>query len=266
MKNNLRDACTPCSVSLPGSFDFHVHTCLSDGAAEQTPEEVCRQAAEAGLTHMAITDHDWMLEREERIALSAAWGLDLIAGCEFSAGTFINGKPHIIHIGGHWLDEDDPKLWEVLRCNQQQDFEGYVKEMLSRCLRHGLDPSHEGVDRSYGMLLARNPNAHHLGKQAVTNLLFEPGCVASRQEARDKYLSAHGERLAYVPGEAFFHFAPLEAVMHAVNSSSLSTNCSLSLTRSDSSLSYASIRGMTHSKSPRSSSSFQYSTMGTPPK
>ena len=57
---------------------------------------------------MAITDHDWMLEREERIALSAAWGLDLIAGCEFSAGTFINGKPHIIHIGGHWLDEDDP--------------------------------------------------------------------------------------------------------------------------------------------------------------
>ena len=31
------------------TYDGHVHTCLSDGAADQTPEEVCRQAVQKAI-------------------------------------------------------------------------------------------------------------------------------------------------------------------------------------------------------------------------
>ena len=207
-----------------GPFDFHTHTCYSDGAPDQTPRTVCRLAkTEGGLAHLALTDHDWMLPRAEREALMDEFGLDVIPACELSAELVLDGRRHIIHIGGHWLSEEDPGLQEILRHNQAQDHESYVKEMLRLCLRCGLDPSREGVERSYQMILERNPHSHHLGKQAVTTLLCETGCVSSPQEAREKYLSAHGERLAYVPGEAFFHFAPFDMVLEAVNRTGLST-------------------------------------------
>ena len=161
-----------------GTFDFHTHTCRSDGAPDQTPRTVCRLAKEqAGLTHLAITDHDWMLERAEREALAEEFDLDLIAACEFSAELILDGRRHIVHIGGHWLDEGDPALQAVIRYNQAQNYEGYVKEMLRQCLRYGLDPSGEGVERSYQMILDRNPQSHHLGKQAVCALLCETGCA-----------------------------------------------------------------------------------------
>ena len=86
------------------TYDGHVHTCLSDADPDQTPREVCRQARAAGLSHLAITDHDCMLDREERLALAEEFGLDVIAGCELSARAETGGIPHNVHIGGHWLN------------------------------------------------------------------------------------------------------------------------------------------------------------------
>ena len=62
------------------TYDGHVHTCLSDADPDQTPREVCRQARAAGLAHLAITDHDFMLDREERLALEEEFDLDVIPG------------------------------------------------------------------------------------------------------------------------------------------------------------------------------------------
>ena len=42
-----------------GPFDFHTHTCYSDGAPDQTPRTVCRLAkTEGGLAHLALTSAD----------------------------------------------------------------------------------------------------------------------------------------------------------------------------------------------------------------
>ena len=202
------------------TYDGHVHTCLSDADPDQTPREVCRQARAAGLTHLAITDHDFMLDREERLALEEEFDLDVIPGCELSARTEISGIPHNVHIGGHWLNEQEPRLRQVLRVNQSQDFEAFRKEILRRCLRCGLDPGGEGdVDRSYQMLLERNPQSNHYGRREVARLLAETGCVSSVREAQDQYLSAHGKRRAYVPGERYLRFAPLEQVVEAIRAS-----------------------------------------------
>ena len=38
--------------------DLHIHTKFSfDGSPDATPEALCRRALEAGLSHIAITDH-----------------------------------------------------------------------------------------------------------------------------------------------------------------------------------------------------------------
>lgn len=148
-----------------GPFDFHTHTCYSDGAPDQTPRpSAVWPKRRVGWPTWPLTDHDWMLPRTEREALMDEFGLDVIPACELSAELVLDGRRHIIHIGGHWLSEEDPWLQEILRHNQAQDHESYVKEMLRLCLRCGLDPSREGVERSYQMILERNPHSHHLGQ------------------------------------------------------------------------------------------------------
>lgn len=215
----------PTAVELPIPFDFHVHTCMSDGNPDQTPDEVCRAAGDAGIRRLSITDHDVMLPDQQRRDLAKKHRIDLVAGCEISCTWKVPGtdKKKVIHLGRHWGSAETPLIREVLRHNQSQDFEGYTKEMLSRLLKHGLDPSHEGVDRSYEMLRAANPDSLHLGKRAVANLLVATGCVASKDEVMDRYLGADGDRLAYVPTEEVMDFVPFEQAMAAANENALST-------------------------------------------
>lgn len=56
--------------SINDTFDAHVHTCISDADASQTPYEVCKAAAKAGLGHVCITDHDRILSSEQRRQLA----------------------------------------------------------------------------------------------------------------------------------------------------------------------------------------------------
>jgi predicted metal-dependent phosphoesterase TrpH len=62
--------------------DLHCHTSASfDGVA--APDAVVARAAERGLTHLAITDHD-TLEGALRAVDAAPPGLQVIVGCEVS--------------------------------------------------------------------------------------------------------------------------------------------------------------------------------------
>jgi hypothetical protein len=211
---------------ISGLWDGHLHTCFSDADPEQTPEEVCRAARAAGLSSIAITDHDLILPEDRRQALEQTYDLEVIPACEFSASAKIGDTPLIVHIIGLWLPVGDPKVRAVLDLNQQQDFEGYCKEVLTRLLRLGIDPSFEGVDASYAMLRADNPNSLHISRRAICRLLVKTGYARTVQEAAERYVGSFGCRLAYVPTEKFYHYAPLEQVMEAANTG-LSVLCHL---------------------------------------
>lgn len=62
--------------------DLHVHTCNSDGS--QSATDVILQAALVGLSHIAITDHDYMAYSDELAQFATKQGVTLIDGVEIS--------------------------------------------------------------------------------------------------------------------------------------------------------------------------------------
>ena len=204
------------------TFDFHVHTHLSDGDPGQSPERVVAAAVREALDHVGLTDHDHMIGREECRALAAAHQIDVVNGCEVSCywNRPTTGEKVLIHLGGHWLDPEDRALVQILKHNQSVNFEGYIKEMLYACRKLGLQPYGEDVDRLYERVKFITPESFHRGKRAVVQVLTFGGCVENRQEGYK--LLAHGGP-AHVAPRRFLHFVGLEDAMEAINHTGLST-------------------------------------------
>jgi len=206
----------------PVCYDGHTHTWISDGY--QSPDEVCRLARKAGVGHLAITDHDAVPSLAECARLSRTHGLDIIPGGELCALIEDEDGDDIEHIGAHWVDPEEPELKKVLAYNQNQDFEGYCKAMFANLMKFGIDPSHEGPDRSWEMLKERWPHAISFGKQAVALTVAESDSGPDNvPEILAVYLGGHGERKAFVERREFIRPAPLEWVLYAVGRSGIAT-------------------------------------------
>lgn len=211
------------------TFDAHVHTCRSDAAPDQTPEAVCRAARAAGLGHLCITDHDRMLPDRLRRELREKYELDVISGCEFSAAAALSTDRRVtVHVLGLWLPDPNKSqaLSAVLAHNQSQDFPSYCRAMLQKLLELGVDPSGHGVEASFQLLRKLHPGTTHYGKNAVAHLLAHTGFAATPQEAKDRWLSAFGERRAFVPAGDYCRYADLKLAMDAANTG-LSVLCHL---------------------------------------
>src|SRR5689334_15844578 len=79
-------------------IDLHSHTTASDG--EHPPEELVRLAVAAGVTHLAVTDHDTVAALETARAAGAGRGLEIVSGIELSAFIFRRE----VHVLGHFVD------------------------------------------------------------------------------------------------------------------------------------------------------------------
>lgn len=199
----------------PGPFDGHTHSNVSDG--RETLAGLCYMAKNAGIAHLAVTDHEFPLNEMKARELSLRFGIDVIPGVELTAAHTVNGKTVLTHLGILWLPGDDEELNRILRHTQSLPMEKYIKAMLLKLYEHGLDPSGQGVERSYEMILERNPFCSYLGKGVVAQLLVDTGLVSSRREANDRYLGRQGERLAYAAKEELFDYVDMERVLKTVN-------------------------------------------------
>ena len=63
-------------------IDLHTHSTCSDGTF--TPEEVVEEAAKAGLSAIALTDHDTINGLSSAIEAGKKYGVEVITGIEFS--------------------------------------------------------------------------------------------------------------------------------------------------------------------------------------
>lgn len=198
----------------PGKADLHTHTRISDGC--ETPFGLCRAARAAGVTHLAITDHDHLLSRQEARRLSLEACLDVIPGVELNVGHTVLGQRINPHLGILWAPEDNEEFQKILAWNQGLDRAAYVKAMLTKLLKAGVDPSGRGVDASYEMIVQRNQDSLYLGKGAVSQLLVDMGICQDREEAGQKYLSRGGQRIAFIAQEDYFDYADMTWVMDTV--------------------------------------------------
>jgi len=90
-------------------IDLHLHTNASDGILPL--EELVKEAEQAGLSAIAITDHDTIQNARRIKELKSS--IEIIAGVEFSI--YDNKLDYIdLHVLGLFLDTESPKLISTL--------------------------------------------------------------------------------------------------------------------------------------------------------
>ena len=180
--------------------DLHCHSTCSDGT--YAPTEVIERAHAAGVTVLALTDHDTLLGIDEARVAADSHGMQLINGVEISCEHTLSGgygknksTNKIIHVLG--LDfTDRARMHATLQ--QLQDSRATrgqrITEKLSALL--GID-----YDELWQQILTKaGGNAKAVGRAHIGQVLFERGEVKTVQRAFDKYLADN--KPAYVAIEA----------------------------------------------------------------
>lgn len=154
-------------------IDLHCHSLASDGVL--TPTDVIRAAGAAGLSAVALTDHDTTAGLTEARRAGAELGVTVIGGCEFSVGVPW-GELHLL---GYFVEPADPEI-EVFLTGARIQRAQRGREMVNRLNGLGVAVSHED--------LAREVDGAAVGRPHVARALLRAGHVQTAQQAFDRYL------------------------------------------------------------------------------
>jgi predicted metal-dependent phosphoesterase TrpH len=174
--------------------DLHIHSNLSDGT--DSPEELVRQAAAAGLTAIALTDHDLVdgIDRAKAEAEAQGQRVEVIPGVEF---TTENPRAEI-HILGYFIDQHSPDLLAVLAKIQESRVKRIYKIVRKlQALKVEIEP-----EEVFELSGRKAPGRPH-----VARALIKRGAVANFKDAFNRYLDFRAP--AYVP---HYKLTPAEAI------------------------------------------------------
>lgn len=156
-------------------IDLHSHTTASDG--QHSPAELLALAASAGVTALAVTDHDTVAGLGEAAEAAKAHGVELVAGIELSA--FVLRRE--VHILGHFVRPDFGELASYdarLRVEREQRMERMVESMR----KMGFPVRMEQVRAIAG--------GAQLGRPHLARLLVDQGWCLDVKDAFDRFLGA----------------------------------------------------------------------------
>ena len=164
------------------SVDLHIHSTASDGRL--SPAEVVHKSAEAGLTIIAISDHDTVagIVPALETAKTFPW-LKVIPGIEISTDT-PNGEVHVL---GYFIDSTNHELRTALerfRSSRRQR----AQEMIAKLAGLGIHIKWQRVQEI--------ASGDSIGRPHIAQAMLEKGYIASIKEAFTKYISRDGP--AYV--------------------------------------------------------------------
>lgn len=165
-------------------IDLHLHTTHSDGSL--SPTKVLRLAHKAGVTALAITDHDIVTGIPEALAAGAELGIEIIPGVEISSRVG-DSELHILGYCLHWQDPELNQRLAFLRESRHSR----NPQIIERLRALGLDVTYEEVRALAG--------TDAVGRPHIARLLMDKKYVTSAKDAFDRYL-ADG-RPAYVARE-----------------------------------------------------------------
>lgn len=178
-------------VCMP--FDLHTHSHISDGT--EPPADVVRAAAQAGLTGLALTDHDTTAGWAEAAETAAATGLVFIPGMEVSC---VSDTGISVHLLSYLHDPLAPGL------NHEID-----RARSSRLMRaqRMVERLAEDYPISWEMVLAHSTPDATIGRPHIADALVTAGVIRDRSAAFTSILTP---RSPYYVG----HYAPdpVEAV------------------------------------------------------
>jgi predicted metal-dependent phosphoesterase TrpH len=152
--------------------DLHIHSTQSDGLF--APEEIVGLAKNAGLSAVAITDHDSTSGYSR--AKAVAGELEIIPGVEITAE--FQGRE--LHLLAYFVDADDAELSRELATVRRRRSERF--EAMAACLR---DAGAVVEPESIHALLA---SGAALGRRHLAQLLIDSGRAGSLFEAFSRFL------------------------------------------------------------------------------
>jgi 3',5'-nucleoside bisphosphate phosphatase len=155
-------------------IDLHTHSSASDGT--EAPAVVVQRAVEAGLSTMALTDHDTTLGWEEAADAARASGIRLVRGIEVSCSR----RHQSIHLLAYLPDPSHPGLVaELARARESRDTR--LDRMVGKMAADGIDVTVDSVRAEVGA-------GATAGRPHIADALVTAGIVAHRDEAFRRFL------------------------------------------------------------------------------
>lgn len=154
-------------------IDLHLHTKFSDG--ERSLEETIADAEEAGLSAIAITDHN-CFAIESPIKRN---NLEVIPGAEFST-TYLHGEGEKseIHMVGLFFNGVNPEINSIFRRINKN---AYAEAIIGKLNSFGIPVSMEE-------LRARNHESKQFGRYQIADIIVEKGFASDRANAMDLWI------------------------------------------------------------------------------
>ncbi len=159
----------------PAAFvDLHMHSTASDGS--RAPRDVVRAAASAGLTAIALTDHDTVGGLAEAQAAGVELGVRIINGVELSA---VEGDAESHLLGLHLRDAlVIERELGALRDMRERRGQQIVEKLVAL-----------GVQVTFDDVLAQSGGGV-VGRPHVARALVADGWATDVRDAFDRYLGA----------------------------------------------------------------------------
>ena len=152
-------------------IDLHVHTTASDGTF--TPAQVVELARDAGLSAIAITDHDTVSGYAEAAKRGAELGVEIVPGIEIS--TKYGGAVHVL---GYYIDMESDGLHHILDwIVEDRDTRG--RKMAELMAADGLPVNYDEMKARFGEVI---------GRPHFARLLVELGLAMDVQDAFGRYV------------------------------------------------------------------------------
>jgi predicted metal-dependent phosphoesterase TrpH len=171
-------------------IDLHTHSAASDGT--DAPREVVELAAEAGISAVALTDHDSTAGWDEAASAALRVGIALVRGAEISTRATTPDGGVSVHVLSYLHDPEHPELLTELERTRTS--------RLTRA-RRMTERLAEDFPITWGDVVARTGEGATIGRPHLADALVALGVVTSRDEAFATMLH---------PGAPYYepHYAP----------------------------------------------------------
>jgi len=162
-------------------IELHAHSTASDGLL--SPTDLVRHAAAAGVSTLALTDHDTVAGIDEARRAAEAHGIDFLPAIELTVGV-PHGSMHLLAYLPDEVPEEFTAGLDILGDRRRDR----AMEIVDRLAALGVPVPWEAVERRA---------QHRIGRPHIAAALVECGHAADEQEAFDRWL-ADG-RPAHIP-------------------------------------------------------------------
>ena len=165
-----------------GEFDLHAHTTASDGTL--SPAELVRQAKRAGLSGIAVTDHDTTAGYAEAEAEGRRLGVEIVRGLEINT----DAREGEFHFLGYLVDEASEPFQQAIRRAREERW------VRARAVVVRLQAAGIGVTEDQVLAAA---HGSPVCRPHIAVALATAGYAASPPEAFQRYL--RGRSPFFVP-------------------------------------------------------------------